>query len=918
MPGTGMNYYEMMRRQVRDARGWWAIRAALVLILLVALLLIPASARAYTAPQAASGLTMQVNAGFHTRYRGWVPVYITLGNTSTDFIGTLSISISRPVPPPGRRVISPSGYQEPINLPKGAQQQATMYIPLLINSIGLSLFDPQSLVINLLDRRGNVIRTQTNTPIPVDPADVFVGILSDQQSGFGPLSAVSLPDQDNSVIVEPLDAQTMPDMTTVLENFDIIVLDDFTTDRLSLDQLRALQVWVNRGGRLIVVGGAPWQRTLSALPPGLLPVVVNGTSTLQAGTHLLPISGPEVGNVGQNKVTTTVQEPITVSTTTASGQGDSGSEPGRFKGQSSASASETILASGSIPLIVQARRGQGYIYYLAFDPAQEALNGWSGARTLWKELLLRALGDQLLLSHSTSRYSNDIGQLIQRVRMFNLLPAGAPPDPWMLILLLLSYIVVLGSVNILIARRLKRSIWSWHIILSSIVIFTLLCYGLAFYQREASISINSISLMQLSQDGSSAYSTTYASVFVPNQGDYQVHIPGKGLAQLIPDIFYQHDADFSDEERSLAIIPGQHQTNVNLSGASMWNSHAILTEQDRPTHGGIISHLVVRDGKLTGTITNTLNSSLSDAYVLIPRSFARIGHIAAGQTLQVNLPFSSATSDSDMALADQLARNSGLPTPYIPHANGSPPQTDLQRHLAILSVLSRVVEYDFTACNECGMRTIEHMLVAPFASETAISPSNSIDPLLVDGTPASFIGWAEQPLDTNSDMTINSFEPAGLHETLVQAPLTLKLSSPQNLSSNFISGQVIDVQGNDLQSEFPGVYTMSTGHITFEFALPNSADRRFSSLTIMEPANLMAMLGPGMGRVTDESQHARLYNWSKGAWESISLSQNTFTTQNTGAYIGQGERILVQFTNQRTSLGTVVFGKPSLTLKGEA
>jgi len=197
MPGTGMNYYEMMRRRVRDARGWWAIRAAPVLILLVALLLIPASARAYTAPQAASGLTMQVNAGFHTRYRGWVPVYITLGNTGTDFIGTLSISISRPVPPPGRRVISPSGYQEPINLPKGAQQQATMYIPLLINSIGLSLFDPQSLVINLLDRRGNVIRTQTNTPIPVDPADVFVGILSDQQSGFGPLSAVSLPDQDN-------------------------------------------------------------------------------------------------------------------------------------------------------------------------------------------------------------------------------------------------------------------------------------------------------------------------------------------------------------------------------------------------------------------------------------------------------------------------------------------------------------------------------------------------------------------------------------------------------------------------------------------------------------------------------------------------------------------------------------------------
>src|SRR5207237_9266258 len=182
---------------------------------------------------------------------------------------------------------------------------------------------------------------------------------------------------------------------------------------------------------------------------------------------------------------------------TQSGQGDSDSEPGKFKGQSSASASETILASGSIPLIVQARRGQGYIYYLAFDPAQEALNGWSGARTLWKELLLRALGDQLLLSHSTSRYSNDIGQLIQKVRMFNLLPPGAPPDPWMLILLLLSYIVILGSVNILIVRRLKRSIWSWHFILSSIVIFNLFFYGLAFYQMVSSIIINCISFFFL-------------------------------------------------------------------------------------------------------------------------------------------------------------------------------------------------------------------------------------------------------------------------------------------------------------------------------------------------------------------------------------------------------------------------------------
>jgi hypothetical protein len=720
---------------------------------------------------------MQVNAGFHTRYRGWIPVHVALSNTGPDFSGTLSISIASSVPPYGRSLISPSGYQEPIHLSSGVQQQVTMYIPLLIDPLTFGQFGPPSLVTNLLDTRGNVIRTQTSSPIPLGPTDVFVGILSDEQPGFGPLRAVSLPNPDSSVIVEPLDATTLPDMTTVLANFDMIVLDDFTTSRLSPGQLTALQAWVNRGGRLIVVGGLQWQRTLSALPPGLLPVVVNDTSTLPAGTRLLPISGPEGGNVGREAVSDALQEAIPVSTATTSGQGDSGSALGGVNGQCSSPASETILASGGIPLIVQAARTQGCIYYLAFDPTQEAFLRWSGARIFWKQLLLRALGDPLLLSGSTPRYNSDIEQLALSARLFALLQPAAPAGPWMLVLLLLSYIVVLGSAGLLVARRLKRLDWSWRIVLSSIVIFSLFSYGLAFYENRASYLDNSIALMQLSQDGSSAYVRTYARVFVPNQGDYQVRIPGKGLAQLIPNDLYQQVVDSSNEEHSLAIILQQQETKVNLLGASMWSSHAILSEQDRPVHGGIVSHLVLRDDMLIGTITNTLSTSLSDAYVLIPNSFARIGYIAAGQTLQVNLALSSPTINANMTLADQIARASGLPAPYIPDVHDSPPQTDLQRHIAILSLLGGEA-FNFSPCSTCGVPTIKHTMVAPFATGMTISPANSNDALLVAGAPATFIGWAEQSLDTRSDITINGFKPGGLHETLVQAPLTLQISSP--------------------------------------------------------------------------------------------------------------------------------------------
>src|SRR6266699_287077 len=103
------------------------------------------------------------------------------------------------------------------------------------------------------------------------------------------------PTQGGSVIVEFLNANNMPTMAGILKNFNIIVLDDFTTSNLSTAQLAALQTWVNQGGNLIVTGGPEWHRTISALPTGLLPVAVNGTSTIPAGTSLLPLGGPTVG-----------------------------------------------------------------------------------------------------------------------------------------------------------------------------------------------------------------------------------------------------------------------------------------------------------------------------------------------------------------------------------------------------------------------------------------------------------------------------------------------------------------------------------------------------------------------------------------------------------------------------------------------
>src|SRR6266576_1249944 len=234
---------------------------------------------------ATGGPTFQVNAGFESHYRdgNWVPVQVTLRNDGPDFNGTLSLITPTPQFQLSSNQGIPSNYQVSITLANGTQKQVTMYLPLY--------FDVQNVTVKLLDRSGHNVGSQTAPLTPLMSGDVFIGVLSDQSSGFSSLSALSLPNQGGSIVLEFLNANTMPTIAAALKNFKIIVLDNFTTTNLSAIQLNALQNWLNQGGSLILVGGPEWHRTLDTLPAGLAPIQVYGSSTIPAGTVLLPPGG---------------------------------------------------------------------------------------------------------------------------------------------------------------------------------------------------------------------------------------------------------------------------------------------------------------------------------------------------------------------------------------------------------------------------------------------------------------------------------------------------------------------------------------------------------------------------------------------------------------------------------------------------
>ncbi len=658
-------------------------------------------------------------------------------------------------------------------------------------------------------------------------------------------------------------------MATVLANFNLIVLDSFHTSSLTREQLRALYLWVQQGGTLIEVGGPHWQQTLSTLPVNLLPINVQGVSVLPAGTHLLPAGSSTPASSG-NMISDTIQVPVPVSSATV------------------LAGARTIVSAGDIPLLVQEQSQQGLIYYLAYDPTLEPIVHWPGATILWRGLIIRSLGVQLLPSNIQQGLSP--GTPFYLAKLQHLLLSNPSPAPWLLLLFFLGYLLILGPIRWLIVRRTKRQQWSWRIILGAIFLFSLLNYAVAFYQERASIFNNSFSIIQLA-GGSSAHSTTYHGVYVPfvsADSNVQVVFPTGTLVQPFV------EADQQSGQASITAIPGE--TQVKETESTLRSVDAFQVEQDLSIQGGIIAHLTLGQGIVSGTVTNTLPTALSDVYLLMSHRILRIGNMAAGQTSRVTLSLMVPSTIGGMpactSLVKQVVNNdAGILTEYDRLFVHSVLQSlsERQRHLSLLAFM--------LSASQC-----------------------SDSPLDAAGSSATLIGWADQPLAGENTVTVNGIQAGGLHETAVVADLDIAFAAGSlTLPPDLLSGRLVDAEALNAGLLSSSSFTLTHGQITFEYSLPASQHFRIQTMTLSQPVDPSILPNRQPGGPQRSASHVVLYNWQTNSWDIIHLTQSTsFTTQHAQVYLSPDGRMLVQYVNQASDFSDIAFTMPSLTLTGSA
>ena len=135
--------------------------------------------------------------------------------------------------------------------------------------------------VRMTNKRGKVLWSELKKiNVSKTKNEIRVGVLSDDFSALGYMDRVHfLSDNTRYTSLVELSASDFPVNYAALDMLDIILISDFSTDLLTKEQMSALNLWVKKGGILIIGTGSTANKTLSGLYGNLINEKVTSTTS---------------------------------------------------------------------------------------------------------------------------------------------------------------------------------------------------------------------------------------------------------------------------------------------------------------------------------------------------------------------------------------------------------------------------------------------------------------------------------------------------------------------------------------------------------------------------------------------------------------------------------------------------------------
>jgi hypothetical protein len=565
-------------------RRWYWVVAAL----LVALVFSPGgTAHAGPVQQADDPLSFDVSVGFDGFVEPgmWTPITVVASNEGEDVSGELRVEAASLT---GRRTL----YTYALELPRGSRKRVTFY------ASDLSGFD-REVEVDFV-RRGAVIASQQVKVEFVDQNTLFVGLWSDSPQALADFGL--LEPTDGETVLATLTVDDLPASAEGWQALDVLVIHDVDTGQLSAEQLEALEEWITQGGRLIVTGGLGYQRTLGGLG-ALPPVSVDGTESVSLAPLGALINQPF-------PVQAQVEALVAAGTLAEGGQ--------------------VLAAADGMPLLAKREVGYGRVDFLAADPGLEPLRSWEGLEGLWAWVLTD--GDPRPgWAYGFQGRWDAASQAISAV------PGVQLPSVIQLCGFLGVYVVLVGPVNYLVLKRLKRRELSWLTIPILVILFSAMAYVTGFQLRGSQAILHQLTVVQTWPDSDRARVESLLGVWSPRRAPYDIQLEPGYLVRPMPSDF--GGGTFS-AINDITVEQGEETTlrHVRVDVGAVQPFVIEGFEQDAPRISGDLRLGATDEGiHVAGEIVNEGEFDLADVSLVLAGAVRALPDLPAGEVLPVDV-----------------------------------------------------------------------------------------------------------------------------------------------------------------------------------------------------------------------------------------------------------------------------------------
>ncbi len=302
-----------------------------------------------------------------------------------------------------------------------------------------------------------------------------------------------------------------------------------------------------------------------------------------------------------------------------------------------------LAQQDGIPVAVERDLGRGEVVYLGVSPGAPPLKSWDGTLPLIKRLLADhalqlSYGDFLRFSPSRGYYS---GSLFDTYGGMFALPALDLPDPLLMGLFLLLYIIIVGPVNFIVLRRMRRAELAWLTVPLLVVLFSVVAYLVAFQSKGGDVVAIRANVVSTYPDVEQASFAQHFGLFSPVRSTYRFSLPADSAVTEINSYGYSQPGGDTPSP-----VLGGNPTTIDNVNIDTWSLKAYVAEHTGKAESPVEFNLSLGNDVIAGTIKNRSTSPLEDVALVRGDAVRYVGYLAPGQQINVRLDVSSGLFDN--------------------------------------------------------------------------------------------------------------------------------------------------------------------------------------------------------------------------------------------------------------------------------